>query len=261
VESLGAKFVELELANDDAEGKGGYAKAMDEEFYLRQRALMASVVAESDIVVTTAAIPGRPSPLLITREAVEGMPAGGVIIDLAAERGGNCELSQPDQRIEHTGITILGPTNLPSEIPTHASQMVSNNTTKFLLNMVKDGQLVVDLEDEIVRETLVTQGGEVVHERLRSMLNLPPIEIETVHAETLEPAPPGIDASGGEAEAIESSGKPNLPSTSQEAASEDDDRLNVGDLTATAGEHDVVAEDAEAEDDDDAGRETNKPND
>lgn len=226
VESLGAKFVELELPADDAEGAGGYAKVMDEEFYRRQRALMASVVAECDIVVTTAAIPGRVSPLLITKEAVEGMPAGGVIIDLAAERGGNCEVSQPDERVEYGGITVLGPTNLPAEIPTHASQMFSNNVTKFLLNMVKDGELVVDLEDEIIRDTLVTDGGEVVHERLRAMLELPPLEttpLETTSDNKSEEATEKVPA----------------------RSSDDEDRLDVGDLSATADEDDVVAEDAE----------------
>lgn len=222
VESLGAKFVELELPADDAEGKGGYAKAMDEEFYRRQRALMASVVAECDVVITTAAIPGRESPLLITKDAVEGMPAGGVIVDLAAERGGNCELSEPDQRIEQHGITILGPTNLPAEIPTHASQMLSNNTIKFLLNMVKDGELVVDLTDEIIRDTLVTDAGQVVHERLRTILDLPPLESPEDASEPIDELKPVDDGT--------------------------EERLDVGDLSATADEEDVVAEDAEEED-------------
>jgi NAD(P) transhydrogenase subunit alpha len=175
VESLGAKFVVLELQAAGAEDKGGYAKAMDEEFYQKQRELMVRVVAESDVVITTAAVPGQRSPLLITRKAVEGMAAGSVIVDLAAERGGNCELSQPDQRVVHNGVVILGPTNLPAEVPYHASQMFSNNVTKFLLNMVKDGQVALNLEDEIIRDTMVARGGEVCHPRLRQMLNLPPL--------------------------------------------------------------------------------------
>jgi NAD(P) transhydrogenase subunit alpha len=239
VESLGAKFVELELPSDDAEGQGGYAKAMDEEFYRRQRELMASVVAESDIVITTAAIPGRPSPLLITREAVEGMQAGGVIVDLAAERGGNCEVSQADQRVEHHGVVILGPTNLPAEVPLHASQMFSNNVTKFLLNMIVDGKLEVDLTDEIIRDTLVTDHGDVVHERLRSILKLPPL-----------PPPPRQAEPESEPER-ESNGEEE-PEVSSPVAHGSDERLDVGDLTDTAQERDndqsiEVAEDAESD--------------
>jgi len=172
VESLGGKFVELDLESDDAETKGGYAKAMDEAFYEKQRALMARVVAESDVVITTAAIPGRPSPRLITADAVQGMMPGSVIIDLAAERGGNCELSQPDQTVVEHGITILGPTNLPGQVANHASQMYSKNLATFLLHLAKDQQLDIDRSDEITRETLVAQGGEVVHPRLRDLLGL-----------------------------------------------------------------------------------------
>ena len=172
VESLGGKFVELQLETDSAEDKGGYAKALGEEFYTKQRELMAEVISECDIVITTAAIPGRQSPLLVTKAAVEGMPRGGVIVDLAAERGGNCELSQPDQRVEHDGITILGPTNLATEIPNHASQMYANNISKFLLNMVSEGELKLDLDDEIVRDTLVVNNGEIVNPRIREALGL-----------------------------------------------------------------------------------------
>ena len=149
---------------------------MGEEFYEKQRQLMTSVVVESDVVITTAAIPGKPSPRLITAAAVEGMAPGSVIVDLAAERGGNCELSQPDKRVVEHGVVIHGPTNLPSEIPYHASQMFSNNVTKFLLNMVKDGQLNLNLEDEIIRDTLVCHQGEVTNERIRDLLGLPPRE-------------------------------------------------------------------------------------
>ncbi|MFV1968054.1 MAG: Re/Si-specific NAD(P)(+) transhydrogenase subunit alpha [Pirellulaceae bacterium] len=175
VESLGGKFVELELETGESEDQGGYAKAMDEAFYRRQRELMAKVVAESDLVITTAAIPGKRSPLLITAAAVEGMKPGSVIVDLAAERGGNCELSEPDQRVEKQGVIMLGPTNLPAEIPYHASQMYSNNVTKFLLNMVQDGQLNLDLGDEIIRDTLITQDGEIVNARVREILGMEPI--------------------------------------------------------------------------------------
>lgn len=175
VESLGAKFVQLQLETQQAEDQGGYAKALGDEFYARQRELMAAVVAESDVVITTAAIPGKKSPLLITKEAVAGMHPGSVIVDLAAERGGNCELSQPDGRVIEHGVTILGPTNLPSEVPHHASQMYSKNIATFLLNMCEEGQLKINLDDEIVAQTLLARDGQVVHPRLRQLLDLPPL--------------------------------------------------------------------------------------
>lgn len=171
VESLGAKFVEVPLEAKGAEDKGGYATAMDEDFYRRQRAVMAEVARHSDVVIATAAIPGKRSPLLLTAEAVAGMAPGSVVVDLAAERGGNCELTRADERVIAHGVTILGPTNLPAEAPYHASQMFSNNVTKFLLNMLKKGQLEINLADEIIRDTLVTRGGEVVHERVRALLS------------------------------------------------------------------------------------------
>ena len=174
-ESLGAKFVELPLETTSAEGQGGYAKAMDEDFYRRQRELMAKVVSESDVVITTAAIPGKPSPRLVTADAVAGMQPGSVIIDLAAERGGNCELSCADQRVIQHGVTILGPTNLPAEVPYHASQMFAKNVATFLLHLIKKGQLQLNLQDEITRETLLTHQGQVTHSRVRGLLNLEPL--------------------------------------------------------------------------------------
>ncbi len=170
VESLGGKFVELALDASTSEDKGGYAKAMDEDFYRRQRELLAEVVAQNDVVITTAAIPGRQSPLLVTADAVRAMQPGSVIIDLAAERGGNCELSQADQRVVEHGVTILGPTNIATDIPSHASQMLGNNVVKFLLNMVKDGSLQLNLEDEIIRDTMVTHEGQVANERVKGLL-------------------------------------------------------------------------------------------
>ena len=166
VESLGGKFVELELETDTAEDAGGYAKELGEDFYNKQREMMLSVVAESDVVITTAAIPGKKAPILVTREMVEGMHRGSVIVDLAAERGGNCELTVPGERVDHNGITILGPLNIPADVPYHASQMYSKNITTFLLHLVKDGELVVDLDDEITKGTLITRDGAVVHERV-----------------------------------------------------------------------------------------------
>jgi len=180
VESLGAKFVELPLETADAQDKGGYAKAQDEAFYRRQRELLGDVVAESDAVITTAAIPGKQSPLLVTAEAVARMRPGSVIVDLAAERGGNCELTKADNRTIVHGITILGPTNLPAEVPQHASQMFSANATTFLLNLVKKGEVVLNCDDEIIRETLVARAGQVVHPRLRSLLDLTPLPQETL---------------------------------------------------------------------------------
>jgi H+-translocating NAD(P) transhydrogenase subunit alpha len=172
VESLGGKFVELKLETAGGEDKGGYAKAMDEEFYRRQGELLGSVVAQSDVVITTAAIPGKKSPLLLTADAIHGMQPGGIIIDLAAERGGNCELTKADQRVKHQGVTILGPTNIASDVPQHASLMFSNNITKFLLNLVNKGEVNLNMEDEIIRETLVARGGDVVLPRVRELLGM-----------------------------------------------------------------------------------------
>jgi H+-translocating NAD(P) transhydrogenase subunit alpha len=177
VESLGAKFVEMPLETADAEDKGGYAKEMGEDFLRKQRELMKSVVIESHVVVTTAAIPGRKSPVLVTSDMIEAMPPGSVIVDLAAERGGNCEGTRADETVvTGNGVAILGPTNLPSTIPYHASQMYSRNVVTFLKELTKDGQLALDMENEIHRETLVTSGGEVVHKRLREMLGMAPKE-------------------------------------------------------------------------------------
>ena len=166
VESLGGKFVELELETDTAEDAGGYAKELGEDFYAKQREMMLSVVAESDVVITTAAIPGKKAPILVTRERVEGMHRGSVVVDLAAERGGNCELTVPGERVDHDGVIILGPLNIPSDVPYHASQMYSKNVTTFLLHLVKDGELAVDLDDEITKGTLITRGGAVINERV-----------------------------------------------------------------------------------------------
>ena len=186
VESLGGKFVELDLDTGDAEGKGGYAKAMDDAFYEKQRELLGEVVAESDVVISTAAIPGRQSPLLVTAEAVAKMRPGSVIVDLAAERGGNCALSKPDETIVEHGVTILGPTNLPGEVPQDASQMFGKNVITFLDHLLEDGKIQLNLEDEITRDTLAAHEGEVVNERLRGLLELPPLNppAETPPAET-----------------------------------------------------------------------------
>jgi H+-translocating NAD(P) transhydrogenase subunit alpha len=172
IESLGAKFVEMPLEAGASEGAGGYARQMDEEFYRKQRELLARVVAESDVVIATAAIPGKKAPLLITAEAVRSMQPGAVIVDVAAERGGNCELTRPDQTIEEQGVTILSPTNLPSDVPFHASQLFARNVATFLRHLIKDGQFHFDTTDQITRETMITRGGEVVHPAVRKLLGL-----------------------------------------------------------------------------------------
>lgn len=172
VESLEAKFVELDLETEDAETAAGYAKAMDEEFYRRQREMMTKVVAESDVVITTAAVPGKKAPVLITEEMVKGMRPGTVILDLAAESGGNCELTTPGKTVEANGVTVIGPINLSSTIPYHASQMYSKNVSEFLLNLFKDGELSLNMEDQIIHDTLLTKDGEVVNAQVRELLGL-----------------------------------------------------------------------------------------
>ena len=173
VESLGAKFLELGLETGGSEASGGYARAMGDEFYRRQREMMGQVVSESDVVITTAAIPGKKAPVLITEEMIQRMRPGSVILDLAAEGGGNCELTRPGKTVEVHGITILGPLNLPSTVPYHASQMYARNVTAFLLNLVKDCELRLNMEDPILRDTLLTQAGQVVNSQVRELLGLP----------------------------------------------------------------------------------------
>jgi NAD(P) transhydrogenase subunit alpha len=170
VESLGAKFVELPLEAADAEDKGGYAKAQDESFYRRQREMMSRVIAASDVVITTAAVPGKKAPLLVTAGMVAGMAPGSVVVDLAAERGGNCELTRPGETVVDRGVTILGPVNIAATVPYHASQMYAKNITTFLQLLIKDGQVNLNREDEIIRETLVTHGGEVENVKVRETL-------------------------------------------------------------------------------------------
>jgi NAD(P) transhydrogenase subunit alpha len=170
VESLGAKFVEMALETQGVETAGGYARAMDENFYRRQREVMTKVLAESDVVITTAAVPGKRAPVLITQEMVRGMRSGSVIVDLAAETGGNCELTRPGETVVFDGVSILGPVNLPSTLPYHASQMYARNIASFLQLLVKDGKFHLDLEDQIIRETLLTHNKEVVNPRLRELL-------------------------------------------------------------------------------------------
>jgi H+-translocating NAD(P) transhydrogenase subunit alpha len=173
VQSLGGRFVELPIEAKDAQDARGYGTAQDETFYARQRELLTRVVAESDVVITAAVIPGKKSPVLITADMVKGMAPGSVIVDLAAERGGNCELTKTGQTIQVGGVAIIGQINLASTVPYHASQMYARNLATYLTYMTKDGKLQQNLQDEIVRETLITHGGEVVNARVRDFYKMP----------------------------------------------------------------------------------------
>jgi NAD(P) transhydrogenase subunit alpha len=174
VQSLGGRFVELPIETKDAaEDAQGYARAQDEDFYRRQRELLGRVVAESDVVITAAVIPGQKSPVLITRDMVARMAPGSVIVDLAAERGGNCELTVSGEETVAHGVTIIGRFNLASTVPYHASQLYARNIAAFILHLIQDGKLRLDLNDEIIRSTLVTRGGEVVNARVREFFKLP----------------------------------------------------------------------------------------
>jgi NAD(P) transhydrogenase subunit alpha len=176
VQSLGGRFVELPIEAKDAQDARGYGKAQDETFYQKQRELMGKTVAESDVVVTAAVIPGKKSPVLVTKEMVEKMALGSVIVDLAAERGGNCELTKPDETVVAHGVTIIGEFNLGATVPYHASALYGRNVSAFLQHLVKDGKLQLDLNDEIIRETMVVREGEVVNARVREFFGLPALQ-------------------------------------------------------------------------------------
>lgn len=173
VQSLGARFVELPLETQDAQDSRGYAKAQDEAFYARQRELLGRTVGESDAVITTAVIPGKKAPVLVTEAMVRGMSPGSVILDLAAERGGNCEITRAGQTIVEDGVTVIGPINLASGVPHHASQMYARNLASFIANLVKDGKMRPAESDDIIRDTLLTKDGEVVNARVREQLGMP----------------------------------------------------------------------------------------
>jgi NAD(P) transhydrogenase subunit alpha len=173
VQSLGGRFVELPIEAREAQDARGYATAQDETFYQRQRELLGRVVAESDVVITTAVVPGKKAPILVTEDMVKGMAPGSVIVDLAAERGGNCELTEGGATVVKHHVNIVGQINLASAVPYHASQMYARNISTFLLHLFKGGKPELSLEDEITRETLVTRGGEIVHGRVREFFALP----------------------------------------------------------------------------------------
>jgi H+-translocating NAD(P) transhydrogenase subunit alpha len=173
IESLGAKFVNINLGGAKAEGEGGYAKALDDDALRLQRQQMSTFMGEQDVVITTAAIPGKRAPILITKEMVHSMAPGSVIVDLAAERGGNCELTKAGETVIEHGVSILGPTNLPGTVPYHASQMYARNLVTFLKHLVnKEGQLTIDTADEITRESLITRNGEVVNPKIQALLGV-----------------------------------------------------------------------------------------
>jgi NAD(P) transhydrogenase subunit alpha len=171
VESLGAQFVDLGLDTQNSEDAGGYARAQSEDFYDRQREALGHVVGENNVVISTAAIPGKPSPLLIIEDAVKAMAPGSVIVDLAAERGGNCALTKANETVIAHDVQIFGPTNLPATVPYHASQMFAHNVANFLGLLIDEGGLKIDLEDEILKATLVTQGGQVVNDRVKECMS------------------------------------------------------------------------------------------
>src|SRR6202795_2688714 len=173
VQSLGGRFVELPIEAKDAQDARGYGTAQDESFYAKQRELLARVIAESDVVITTAVVPGKKAPVLVTAEMVKTMAPGSVIFDLAGERGGNCELTQSGKTVVEHGVTIIGRINIATEVPYHASQMYARNITAFLLHLGKEGELQLNLQDEITRETLLTREGEVANQRVREFLKLP----------------------------------------------------------------------------------------
>ena len=173
VQSLGGRFVELPIETQDAQDSRGYARAQDEAFYQRQRELLGKAVADSVVVITAAVIPGKKPPLLVTKDMVASMAPGSVIVDLASERGGNCELTKAAETVVEHGVTIIGTFNLASSVPYHASQMYARNLSAFLLHLVRDGRLQLNLEDEIVRETLLTKDGEVFNARVREFFSLP----------------------------------------------------------------------------------------
>ncbi|MEO0275283.1 MAG: Re/Si-specific NAD(P)(+) transhydrogenase subunit alpha [candidate division WOR-3 bacterium] len=172
VESLGAKFVEIGLETKEAEDKGGYAKEMGEEFYRKQREMMKKMVVESDVVISTALVPGKKAPVLITEDMIKEMKQGSVIVDLASERGGNCELTEPDKIVKKYDVTIIGLTNLPSLVPYNASQMYSKNITNFILYIFKKGKIDLNLEDEIIRDTLVLKDGEIFSPRFKEIMGI-----------------------------------------------------------------------------------------
>ncbi|MGH9580731.1 MAG: Re/Si-specific NAD(P)(+) transhydrogenase subunit alpha [Terriglobales bacterium] len=177
VESLGGKFAELALETKDAEDKSGYAKGQSEEFYRKQQEMMGKHVMAADVVIPTALVPGQRAPVLITEEMVRGMRPGSVIVDLAAEQGGNCEASQAGSEVVLHAVRVIAPLNLAATIPHHASQLYAKNLANFVQNMTKQGELQTGADDEIVRDSMLTRGGEVVAARVREALGMAPLQV------------------------------------------------------------------------------------
>jgi NAD(P) transhydrogenase subunit alpha len=174
--SLGAKFAEMDLDAGESQDAGGYAKEKSEEFLKKQSEAMSQWIAESDVLITTAAIPGRKSPVLVNEDQVKGMAPGSVVVDMASERGGNCEPTETGKTINYHGVKVMGPVNLTSTVPYHASQMYAKNIVTFLQHLVKDGELTLDFTDEITRGTVVTHDGEIKHKVVREIFDLPPLD-------------------------------------------------------------------------------------
>jgi NAD(P) transhydrogenase subunit alpha len=209
--SLGAKFLELDLVKTEEKQSGGYAQQMDEEFLCKQREAMTKLIGESDVIITTAAVPGRKAPILVTEDMVKEMPSGSVIIDIAAEQGGNCEITKANEVVVEYGVTIDGTINLPATVPFHSSQMYAKNIVTFLLHLQSENALETGAGDEIVTDTLVTRGGEVVNARVRDALGLP----------ALNPPEPVVDESDAAAASGESEAK-SADDSAQPAATEAD---------------------------------------
>ena len=181
VESLGARFVELPLETGQEEGSGGYAKQLSEDTIKKQQELMAKTVAASDVIITTAQVQGTKAPQIITTEMIKGMAPGSVIVDLAAEQGGNCEPTVAGETVDVDGVSVIGVVNLPGEIPVHASQLFGKNVANFMGLMVVDGKIDIDVDDDVIRDSVVARGGDVVNNRVREALGLEPLP---------EPEPP-----------------------------------------------------------------------
>jgi NAD(P) transhydrogenase subunit alpha len=179
VESVGGSFVDLPLDTSASEGTGGYAQVLGPEFYARQREVLTTAVSASDIVISTAQVPGKPAPILITEDMVRTMRPGSVIVDAAAAQGGNCEVSRPDETVEIAGVTIIAPTNLPAGVATHASRLYAKNIANFTRHLISDQRLRLDADDPIIQDTLLTRDGEIVNAQVRELLELPPLAAAT----------------------------------------------------------------------------------
>lgn len=183
VESLGAEFLEIAIDTGESEDKGGYARAMDDAFYRKQQELMTGAVADSDVVITTAVVPGRRAPILVTEEMVAAMRPGSVIVDLAAERGGNCAATDGPRRVLDSGVVVLGPSNLPGTVPYHASQTFARNMVAFLEHIAPEGAMNFDRSDEIIGDALLVHDGEIVQRRVREIFGLPALAEAAAEAE------------------------------------------------------------------------------